>query len=274
MPFGTSLAPEVFESRLQECLADLPGVKVIRDDILVVSYGETDSETQRNHDQNVICFLERARQVNLKLNKSKVKLRQAEVKFMGHVILKDGLKPDPDKVAAIKNMPKPTSKSEAPTLLGFVSYLSKFLPKLSDVSAPPKELTSNQAQFTWATHHDKAFATIQQLVIQYPVLKFYDINEEVTIQTDASNKGLGAVLTQNGQPVAFTSRTLSPTEQRYATIEKECLAIIFACERFNQYLARKAKISVETDHKPLKSIIKKSLLSAPCRLQRMLLRLQ
>lgn len=212
MPFGISLAPEVFESKLQECLADLPGVKVIRDDILVVGYGENDSEAKHNHDQNVIRLLERARQVNLKLNKSKVKLRQAEVKFMGHVISKDGLKPDPDKVTAIKNMPKPTSKSEVLTLLGFVNYLSKFLPKLSDVSAPLRELTTNQAQFTWARQHDEAFVAIQQLVIQHPVLKFYDVEEEVTIQTDASNKGLGAVLTQNGQPVAFASRTLSLTE--------------------------------------------------------------
>ena len=86
MPFGISLAPEVFESKLQECLADLPGVKVIRDDILVVGYGENDSEVQHDHDQNVIRLLERARQGNLKLNKSKVKLRQAEVKFTGHVI--------------------------------------------------------------------------------------------------------------------------------------------------------------------------------------------
>ena len=123
-------------------------MKVIRDDILVVGYGETDADAQRNHDQNVIRFLERARPVNLKLNKSNVKFRQAEVKFMGDVISKDGLKPDPDKVAAIKNMPKPTFKSEVLTLLGFVNYLSKFLPKLSDVSAPLRELTSNQAQFT------------------------------------------------------------------------------------------------------------------------------
>ena len=117
-------------------------------------------------------------------------------------------------------------------------------------------------------------ATIQQLVIQHPVLKFNNIEEDVTIQTDASDKGLGAVLLQNGQPVAFASRTLSKTEQRYATIEKECLAIAFGCERFNQYLARREKILVQTDHKPLETILKKSLLAAPCRLQRMLLRLQ
>ena len=274
MPFGISLASEVFESKLQEYLADLPGVKVIRDGILVVGYGETDSEALINHDQHVIQLLERARQVNLKLNKSKVKLRQAEVKFMGHVISKDGLKPDPDKVTAIKNMPKPESKSEVLTLLGFVNYLSKFLPKLSEVSTPLRELTTERAEFTWASQHDEAFATIQQLVIQHPVLKFYNIEEEVTIQTDARDKDLGAVLLQNGQPVAFASRTLSKTEQRYATIEKECLAIVFSCETFNQYLARREKVSVQTDHKPLESIFKRSLLAAPCRLQRMLLRLQ
>ena len=190
------------------------------------------------------------------------------------MISRDGLKPDPDKVTAIKNMPKPTTKPEVLTLLGFVNYLSKFLPKLSDVSAPLRELTTDQSKFTWAKQHDEAFATIQQLVIQHPVLKFYGTEEEITIQTDASNKGLGAVLLQNGQPVAFASRTLSPTEQRYAIIEKEYLGTVFACERFNQYLVPREKISVETDHKPLKSIFKKSLLSAPCRLQRMLLRLQ
>ena len=193
---------------------------------------------------------------------------------MGHVISKGGLKPDPEKVTAIKNMPKPTSKPEVLTLLGFVNYLSKFLPKLSEVSASLKELTTDQSKFTWAKQHDEAFATIQQLVIQHPVLKFYNIEEEVTLQTDARKKGLGAVLLQGGQPVAFASRSLSQTEQRYAVIEKECLAIVFACERFNQYLAHRENISIETDHKPLESIFKKSLLSAPCRLQRMLLRLQ
>ncbi|PFX18959.1 Retrovirus-related Pol polyprotein from transposon 17.6 [Stylophora pistillata] len=239
MPFAISLAPEAFESRLQECLADLPGVKVIRDDILVVGYGVNDSEALLNHDQNVVRLLERAKQVLLKLNKNKVKLRQAEVKFMGHVISRDGLKPDPDKVTAIKNMPKSTTKPEVLTLLGFVNYLSKFLPKLSDESAPLRVLTTKQSKFAWAKQHDEAFATVQQLVTQHLVLKFYSIEEEVTIQTDASNKGLGIVLLQNGQPVAFASRTLSPAEQSYATIEKECLGIVFACERFNQYLARR-----------------------------------
>ena len=150
MPFGISLAPEAFESKVQECLADVRGVKMIRDDILVVGYGATDVEAQSDHDRNVARLLERARQVNLKLNKSKVKLKKTEVKFMGHVISNEGLKPDPDKVSAMKNMPKPASSSEVETLLAFVNYLSKFLPKLSDVSAPLRELTISLAKFTWA----------------------------------------------------------------------------------------------------------------------------
>jgi len=111
-------------------------------------------------------------------------------------------------------------------------------------------------------------------VTNHPVLKYYDINDEVTIQCDASERGLGATLLQNRQPVAFASRTLSAVEQRYAQIEKECLAIVFGCQKFSKYITRREKVTVESDHKPLQSIFKKSLLCAPSRLHRMMLRIQ
>ena len=106
---------------------------VIRNDIFW-GFGETHAQVVADHDQNVERLLQRAQEVNLKLNKDKVKLRQTEVKFMGHLITKDGLKPDPDKVTAIENMPKPKTKAEVATLLGFVNYLTKFLPRLSEVA--------------------------------------------------------------------------------------------------------------------------------------------
>ena len=106
------------------------------------------------------------------------------------------------------------------------------------------------------------------------MLKYYDVQEPVVVQCDASEHGLLAALLQNGQPVVFASRSLSQTERQYAQIEKECLATVFSCERFTQYLDGREKITIETDHKSLECIFQKSILSAPCRLQRMLLRRQ
>ena len=193
---------------------------------------------------------------------------------MGHVLTSEGLKPDPDKIQAVSKMPKPTCKQETLSLPGFVNYLAKFLPRLSEIAHPIRELTTKNRSFVWSKQNDEAFEEIKTLVTRHPVLQYYDMTEEVTIQCDASEKGLGATLLQNGQPVAFASRNLSQVEQRYAQIEKECLAIVFACAKFSQYITRRAVITIETDHKPLQSIFKKSLLTAPSRLQRMLLRLQ
>ena len=131
LPFGISLAPEEFECKLHEKLDGLPGVEVIRDDILVMGYGENEDEANRNHDENLLRLLEQARKANLRLNSSKMNLRKSEVRLMGHLITKEGLQPDAEKVKAVQEMPKPTSKKELLSLLGFVNYLSKFLPRLS-----------------------------------------------------------------------------------------------------------------------------------------------
>ena len=107
-----------------------------------------------------------------------------------------------------------------------------------------------------------------------PVLRYYNLEEEVTLQCDASQSGLGAALMQNGQPVAYASRALTSAETRYAQIEKELLAVVFACQRFDAYVYGRANVNVESDHKPLKIIMRKTLDAAPKRLQRMLLALQ
>jgi len=100
------------------------------------------------------------------------------------------------------------------------------------------------------------------------------VNEEVTIECDSREVGLGATLLQDGQPVSFASRALTPTGQRYAQIEKECLAIVYACQKFNNYILGRNVVTINSDHKPLETIFKKTLISAQKRLQRMLLQLQ
>ena len=193
---------------------------------------------------------------------------------MGHLLSEDGVKADPLKIEAIVKMTKPTDAKAVQRLLGCVNYLARYLPKLADVSAPLRQLTMKDAPWVWDAPQEDAYQAILKLITTAPVLRYYDVTQEVTLQNDASERGLGATLMQEGQPVTFASKALSKTEQGYAQIEKECLAIVFACERFDQYLHGRDKIRVQTDHKPIVSIFKKPLHHAPKRLQRMLLRLQ
>lgn len=125
----------------------------------------------------------------------------------------------------------------------------------------------------WSDTHEEAFQRLKDKIANTPVLKYYNQEDELTLQCDASETGLEAALTQRGKPVAFGSRALAPTERGYAQIEKECLAIVFGMEKFHHYTYGR-KVTVQSDHKPLENIHRKPLLSAPKRLQRMLLRPQ
>ena len=208
------------------------------------------------------------------IEQEKAKLRLNEVKYVGHVLSAEGVKADPEKVAAILDVPRPTCVKEVQKFTGFINYLSKFLPHLSEICEPLRRLTQKDAEWCWESQQEKAFQECKRLVTIQPVLKYYDAKVPVTIQCDSSDKGLGATLLQEGQPIAFAARALTAAEQNYAVIEKECLAICFACDKFHQYLMCRDSIKVESDHKPLEIIFRKNILAAPKRLQRMLLRLQ
>ena len=273
-PFGISSAPEEYQRRQKEVLEGLEGVDVIADDIICFGSGDSKQEAEKDHDKNLIALLNRAKEVNLKFNKEKIKFKLQEVRYMGHLLTENGVRADPAKIEAILDMPRPEDAKAVQRLLGCVNYLSRYLPKLAEVSAPLRRLTEKDAEWFWESQQEGAYQTILKLMASTPVLRYYDMTQEVTLQNDASESGLGAVLLQNGQPVTFASKALTKTEQGYAQIEKECLAIVFACERFDQYLHGRDLITVQTDHKPLVPIFKKSIHNAPKRLQRMLLRLQ
>ena len=171
-------------------------------------------------------------------------------------------------------MPQPKDIADVQRLLRLAQYLSKFLPNLADITKPLRECTQKDSEWIWDHAQQDALDTLKKAVSNTPILRYYNLLEEVTLQCDASQFGLGAVLMQNGQPVAYTSRALTVTETRYAQIEKELLTIVFACDHFEAYTFGRDEVHVETDHKPLESIVLKSLNSAPKRFQRMLLRLQ
>ena len=141
---------------------------------------------------------------------------------------------------------------------------------MSTITKPIRDVLKADIIFHWDTEQKKAFELIKQNLSTQPVLAFYNVEKPVLISCDASQSGLGAVLLQDDHPVAYASRTLTDAETRYVQIKKGLLAIVFAFNKFHQYVYSKS-VLVESDHKPLVCIIKKSLAAAPPGLQRMLL---
>lgn len=274
LPFGICSAPEEFQRRVLEIIDGLSGVYAIADDCIIVGQGATIEEAIADHDRAFLQFLDRCRQRNFKLNISKLKFRLDSVKYHGHMLTSEGLLPDPEKVEAITKLPRPKDKAETRRLLGMVTYLAKFVPQLSEVTQPLRDLTKQDVQFLWSPYHDQVLEKLKQLLSSSPCLKYYDVNDDCVLETDASEYGLGAVILQQGRPVAYASRTLSETERRYSQLEKECLALMYGCVRFDQYLLGKENVTAFTDHQPLETILRKPINSATKRVQRMMLRLQ
>ncbi len=233
--------------------------------------------TREEHDKRLRQVLDKTREVNLKLNKDKCEFGVKTLTFVGDVISEEGVKPDPRKTSAINNMERPNSKDEVRRFLGMVTYLAKFVPQLSTQSAPLSSLLDQKNEWIWSHEQEQCFLKLKETLTQEPVLKFYDPEKSTRISADASQYGLGAVLLQQHDeqwlPVAYASRALTSAESRYAQIEKELLASMYACERFHQYVYGQT-FEVETDHKPLVSIMSKPLNDCPIRIQRMLIRLQ
>ena len=168
-------------------------------------------------------------------------------------------------------MKKPDNVQELQTFLGFINYLAKFLPNMSDKSAPLRELLLKDTEWHWG--HEQSFETLKYMATHAPVLAYYDDTKPMTLTVDSSSKGLGAAIVQEGKPIAYASCALTRTQQNYSQIEKETLAIVFGCKKFHQYIFGQ-KITVESDHKPLSSIYRKSMHEMPARLQRFFLQLQ
>ena len=267
LPFGISSAQEVFQKRMYQLFGDLPGVETDIDNMLI--HGRTEEE----HQQRLTAVLKRCQEVHLTLNKEKCQFGVPQVTYLGHCISADGITPDENRVKAILAMPPPKDKKGVERLLGTLNYVSEFVPNMSTVTEHIRVLLGKDVPFVWTWEQEAAFENVKKLLSTAPVLAFYDVKQPVTVSCDASQTGLGAVFLQQERPVAYISRALSDTEQRYAQIEKELLAVVFAFEKFNQYVYGRT-VSVQSDHKPLESILKKPLHHAPPRLQRMLLRLQ
>ena len=267
MPFGLHSSADLFEKKVEQIFGDLIGVSVYFDNIIVAG------KTQQELDENLRKLLAKARDCNVKFNRKKIQLNQTEVRYLGHIVSKDGLRPDPEKIEAINSMPDPADREGVQRLIGTLNFLRSYIPNMSACTEPLRILLKSDTQWAWTKEQAESFKVIKRLLTSEPVLQYFDMTKETHLQVDASKSGLGAVLLQDNKPVAYASRSLTETETNYPQIDKELLAVVFGCERFHNYLYGR-QVYIQTDHKPLVPIIDKSLHKVSPRLQRLLLRLQ
>ena len=271
-PFGITDGSEIFQEVMKDMFKDLSGIEVIIDDLLI------HAPTKEEHDRRLYAVMTKIRQAGLKLNRSKAKYAQGEVEYFGHYITQDGYRPHPSKIKDLLAMEPPRNVSQLRATMGMFNYHTKFYPQLADELRPISELLSEKNVFLWEDAQERAFRKVKLLMTSPTILAYYDPKLPTAVNSDASSTGLGATLLQKHaecwRPVAYASRVLTQAERRYAQIEKECLAAVWACEKFERYLLGLPEFHLRTDHKPLVPLMTtKSLAEAPVRCQRMLLRL-
>ena len=271
LPFGISSGPEIFHREMSHILAGIPGVVVDIDDILV------GGRTQEELDGRVKQVLNKLTEAGVTLNEKCV-FSTDTVKFLGHIISPNGIQIDPEKVKAIRSLPQPQNISDLRRFLGMTNQVNKFTEKNADMTKPLRDLLKKDNDWIWGPDQERAFQSVKESLSSAPTLAHYCAEKETKVSADASSYGIGAVLMQkeNGEwrPICYASRSLTSTEQRYAQVEKEALAITWSCERFADYLVGLPTFLIETDHKPLLSILqKKSLDELTPRLQRFKMRL-
>ena len=179
-----------------------------------------------------------------------------DLEFVGHTVSKGQVGLHPDNVQKINVARRPQTKKEVRSFMGLVGYYRNYIPNFAAISAPLTDLTKKGKanNVEWGDAQENAFITLKQMLMNEPILQLPDLTKRFILQTDASNKGIGAVLLQDNEgvlmPVAYASKKLLPRQQAYSTIEKECLALVWAVKKFHVYLYGR-EFTLQTDHQPL-----------------------
>ena len=259
MPFGLRNAPAVFQRLAQNMLAGLNPedgpdfVSVYIDDILIFS------ETLEEHLEHLHRVIERLAAAGLKLNPAKCHFIRKRVEYLGYLITPNGLQPITKHVRAVKEFPVPRNVKEVRQFVGLASYYRRFVRGFSKIAEPIYALTKKGAVFQWSADCQSAFEELKTQLVEAPVLSFPDFAKSFILETDASIKGLGAVLSQLqddglAHPVAYASRSLTKGEKSYAITELETLAVVWSITHFHAYLYGH-DVTVYTDHSAVKAVL-------------------
>ncbi|KAL0560351.1 hypothetical protein IC582_000752 [Cucumis melo] len=247
MSFGLTNAPAVFMDLMNRVFREFLDTFVIVfiDDILIYS------KTEAEHEEHLRMVLQTLRDNKLYAKFSKCEFWLKQVSFLGHVVSKAGVSVDPAKIEAVTGWTRPSTVSEVRSFLGLAGYYRRFVENFSRIATPLTQLTRKGVPFVWSKACEDSFQTIKQKLVTAPVLTVPDGSGSFVIYSDASKKGLGCVLMQQGKVVAYASRQLKSHEQNYPTHDLELAAVVFALKIWRHYLYGE-KIQIFTDHKSLK----------------------
>ena len=252
MPFGLTNAPSTFQRMMESVLRPLQFkcVVIFLDDIGIYSRNH---EEHLKHISEVMRLLQSA---NLKVKLSKCSFFKKKIKYLGHIVSKDGISVDPDKVKAVKDWPTPKDNTEVQSFIGLVNYYRRMIKDMASVAAPLTDIMSTPAHFTWGKPQEDAFIKLKEALTNAPLLALPDMSLPFIVQTDASKRAIGGILMQdvNGirRVIAYTAKKLSQTESNWATHERELFGYVHAFKTWKHYLATGgSEVRIEGDHKPL-----------------------
>ncbi len=246
--FGVANAPAIFQKCIETVLQGISGVLARVDDILIATH------TEDEHLLKLKNVLGRLQEHNLRVRRDKCHFLKDKITYLGYVLCADGVKPDPEKLRAIREMREPQNVTEVRSLCGFVNFYSSFIPNCSEILHPLYQLTKKGVHFKWDAACSQAFDKLKATIHEKSLLTHFDPRKPIKLSCDASSYGVGAVLShiENGieKPISFASRTLSKAEANYSQLERESLSIIFGITKFHDYLLMN-HFTIETDHQPL-----------------------
>lgn len=256
LPFGITSGPEFYQREVDDKIVKgADGIACLIDDIAVAS------PSISQHKRELYAVLQRIQDHGLTLNREKCKFFVTEINFVGHKVTQHGICQDDKKLAAVRDMPEPRNITDLRSFLGLCQQLAKFSHKLASFMEPLRALLSDKNEFIWTPDHIKAFQNIKDELTSPRVLMPYSPHKSTKVMTDASRSGFGAILLQQDdsqspfRPIYFASKSLSDAEKNYSVIELEAASIVYACTKFDKYLLGMHKFEVETDHKPLITLL-------------------
>jgi transposase InsO family protein len=245
LPMGLCNSPDIFQEKMNDLLDGLDTVRVYIDDILHVTKGSWEE-----HLTGLEEVFRRLQQAGLKVNAKKSNFGAHEMEYLGYNITRTGIQPIPKKVQAIQAIKTPKTRKQLRGFIGMINFYRDMWKNRSSLLAPLTALTSKNVPFKWTEEHQKNFDAIKRVIGREVLLAYPDFNAPFQIHTDACKTQIGAVISQNGKPIAFYSRKMNSAQQNYTTTEKELLSIVATLKEFRNILLGQ-QITVFTDHKNL-----------------------